>query len=367
MDNKNNIDLNLLKNIKIDYDFYITDKSISLEDAIIPSKDVRNYHKKIGFKLSDFEKAGLIVLSRKLSYFRKLKELKNISDNTNDDKLKEDIEYYINCMENIYKSFVYNDDKKAIYYIEALYEGDKEYIDNGFFFEFKDALNACKNIKGEYRIQKNILIYPEDDYEQDEDGLIDSEIGYMGFSENGTISYIYSYIVESEPFDSDKFYGKYLSIPDPFKSGDIVYDYEHSEIGVVCSKSWKNRSDFMKKIGGDNSDMICNIDVIWNESELLEGTGSFGYIHGNPLYYEYYKLKDDGNYVDSYYYNDDLDLDERIERARDAVYKMMSLPYIKDSNLSFSFNLNDALNSYIELLKVRNNLKDYKKRGIINE
>jgi len=56
-------------------------------DLIIPSKQVRDYLKEIEYKICDFDLAALIWNSS-LSYFDRLKLLQELSENTEDKKIK---------------------------------------------------------------------------------------------------------------------------------------------------------------------------------------------------------------------------------------------------------------------------------------
>ena len=255
-----------------------------LIEALIPSKDVRNYHEKINYKYSQFVLASLIVHGE-IPYFRKVEELKKIIDETSDNSLKAQIEEYVDFMEYSYKSFVCNKDNKYVYRVET-YDGEEE-EEKGLFRTYGDARKYSLSLKDtKYTIYKTKVFQNADEAIEADKSIYCNEHGSMSFDKKGELRYCYARDI-AEPEDSkDTFYEAYVYIPFPFRQGDFVVDIKDQEIGMIDGPKNDAEVKEMYELKTDNydySDYLINVEFLRKE----KGAFNWAYDHCSPLYLEY--------------------------------------------------------------------------------
>ena len=212
--------------------FYKNDKS--LMEYLIPSKSMREYHKKIGYEYTEQAIAAMITWSR-IPYFMKVDELKKIEERCSDENLKKQLMDYIDYLEYSYKSFVCNDEKKYIYILNIQWDEESDFEENGYFLNYRDAIEFSKKSgRVEKRIDKIRLVRNYDDYKDIEENYIFSDAGWIGFDDDGEVLFCESYDVPKPEYSKDTFHTMYIKIPYPFRHGDIVRVLsDHNRLGVV--------------------------------------------------------------------------------------------------------------------------------------
>ncbi|SCX09716.1 hypothetical protein SAMN02910339_01389 [Lachnospiraceae bacterium YSD2013] len=255
-----------------------------LIEALIPSKDVRNYHGKINYKYSQFVLASLIVHGE-IPYFRKVDELKKIMNETSDNTLKAQIEEYVDFMEYSYKSFVCNKDNEYVYRVET-YDGEEE-EEKGLFQTYSGARKYSLSLRGtKYTIYKTKVFQNSDEAIEAGKSLYCNEHGSMSFDKKGELRYCYARDIVEPEYSKDTFYEAYVYIPFPFRQGDFVVDIKDQEIGMIAGPKNDDEVKEMYVLKTDNYDYS---DYLINVEFLRKGNGKFNwaYDHCSPLYLEY--------------------------------------------------------------------------------
>lgn len=248
----------------------------SLVEKIIPSKDIRYLIESTNYKFSNEDYAGLIANSKEMSIFEKIDEIVNIP--TDDEKLLNEIDIYVTYYMNKYNEFISNNDNKYCYRLmiwnqeEIESDEDSWYSENGLFIDFETLLKVIIKISD---IQKNALIRVEklkinlsDDniFDDEDDGYINTILGHMYFGYNFTL-WDLDLNYNSIKNISNPFWEKYVFIPTPFLSGDIVQSIQR-----------KFNPNFKKIIGKlENVEYFMNGDYTDMAFKILD-------IHNNEMY-----------------------------------------------------------------------------------
>ncbi len=291
--------LDIYKNIKANENDTLFEDNRELLEAIIPSKDVREYTKKIGFEFDSFILAALLSRAE-MPFFRKIKEYKQIYESR---VAFDQINYlvslldYINYMLCSYYSFISNEDKECFYTVSSYYVEDGKYEDNCSFNRYEDAREFSKRLKGrDFKILKTRPVNEMSDIADLElyEDFICCEMGISFYNEKGELIKCNSYTIP-EPVDvNDAFYKAYVYIPFPFRHGDFVKDLScNGSIGMINGP--KNEDDVveryikwpekMKEDGyePDYSDYTINYESLRNKKDQYD----WAYDHVSPLYLEY--------------------------------------------------------------------------------
>ena len=284
----------------------------------IPSKDYLDYIRQNDITHSDYEVAA--ILSHCISDpFRLHEELEFISNNTSDEKLKEEIENKINNDNRLYEMFKNNSEKEAVY---VVYEYDKEYDEHfiyGYFYHFDKALEKAMESGQEFKIEKqkvqgdnpkktiahgawnphydkdaHIETYQMDDYEDN--------LGTILYKEDGEIKYFYvkdlSILNRTDDellndIYKDNFENVYMYLEHPFEIGDIVKDVRNNQVGIV-ELSKEEYDAFSEKVkGGFYADDFDSGTIV----SYLHEDGCFVHDHPLPFFLEKYEPEsEDGNF-----------------------------------------------------------------------
>ena len=218
-----------------------------LEQAI-PSDYMREFYRSIDRSFTDFELAAMLWNSR-MKQEERLRAIKELSEITEDSRLREQIENRLRYESEAYRVFADNEDGKYIYTVE--YE-DEEWS-SGFFRKL-DAAVAFAKKDGErgFSIEKQIIV--EDEPPTSKAGwnpilfpeLQDERLEYSanpdgeaGYSADGELRYWWSdedclpdeikNLVDN--WSAEHFENYPLLLENPFDKGDIVMDGD--EIGVI--------------------------------------------------------------------------------------------------------------------------------------
>ena len=270
---------------------YSRDKS--LIESIIPSKDMRAYHEKIGYTYDDFTIAAMISWST-MPYFRKMDELTKIMNETKDETLKEQLEYYIDYMEYSFKAVKYNQDKEFVYVLNIQWDEKGEFEENGYFINFDDALDFSKRAgKVAKSIDKFRIVVDKSEYADLDDEFISCYEGDVLFDKDGNITRCYADDVLEPDFGDKGFNTAYIHIPYPFRHGDVIQIVtQNNSLGIVCGyKTEEEINEFYEKHKDsmDYSDYQVVIEDGWYDKESRKYL--WGHQHIKPLNLEYVDLE----------------------------------------------------------------------------
>ena len=273
--------------------YYKTDKS--LIESIIPSNTMREYHKEIGYEYTDKTLAAMITWSS-IPLFRKVDELKRIKGRCSDTSFEKELENYIAYLEYSYKGFVYNNEKESIYVLYVQWDEESDYEENGYFLNFRDALEFSKRSGSvEKRIDKIRPVKSADEYKGDEEEFMSNEIGYMGFDKDGEIIFCESYEVPEPEYSTDAFHTSYIKIPYPFRFGDIVRILsDDNRLGIV--QGYKTDEEIEAeyerlKEHMDFSDFQVPVESFYYNSK--DDTFGWGHSHIVPINLEFANIDRD--------------------------------------------------------------------------
>lgn len=260
----------------------------SLMEKIIPSKDIRRGIETSNYKFSNEDYAGLIANSKEMSIFEKINEIVKIP--TNDEKLLNEIDIYVTYYMNKYNEFISNNDNKYCYRLmiwnqeEIESDEDSWYSENGLFIDFETLLKVIIKISD---IQKNALIRVEklkinlsDDniFDDEDDGYINTILGCMYFGYDYTL---WDFDLNNNYIEDIRgsFWEKYIYIPTPFLSGDIVQSIQR-----------KFHPDFIKVIGKlENAQYFPDGDVT-DMNFIIKNKEDSEFLYRVPIQYiEYFK------------------------------------------------------------------------------
>ena len=285
-----------------------------LLEKYIPSKYYLNYLKENNISCSDYQVAAILSHCIK-DPFKLNEELSFIYDNTNDEKLKEEIEIKINDDNRLYDIFKDNSDRQAVYVVYTKDEDD-EYDNYGYFYHFDLAFQKALESKKEFKIEKQKI---QDDNPQKQiiqgvwnphyfDDVIDKYesddyqecLGTISYDTNGDIEYFYVKDISKETDEEiikeaykDNFENVYMHLEHPFEIGDIVKDINLNKVGIV-ELSKQEYDEFSKKVkDGFYADDFDSGSVV----SYLCDDGHFFHEHPLPFFLEKYEPdKNDDEY-----------------------------------------------------------------------
>lgn len=117
---------------------------------IVPSKWMREYFKRVGWELSDFQKATMIWFVLPLRWRDRLSELQELCSKTDDIVLKKQIQERIAYEEAEFQKAIDNSNGRCIYTVE---ENSGPY---GFFMDYDTAykyLLKCIKVYQKYSVE----------------------------------------------------------------------------------------------------------------------------------------------------------------------------------------------------------------------
>ena len=268
----------IYNNVSITKDDCAYDDSKSLIESIVPSKDMREYHKSLNYTYSDRIIAALISWSD-MPYFRKLDALKKVRNESDDDDLIKQLNDYIDYMEYSFKSVKFDEDRKCIYRLDVQWNDDGEYEENGYFIKYEDALDFSKRaINVRKSIEKICIIKSKEDYADIEDEYIYNNAGSVTLDRDGTVIYCWAGDVP-EPYIEEAFYSSYIPIPYPFRQGDIVKILnDNNRLGLVQGSKTEAEIEAEYEKFKDNFD-YSDYQVIVESYYYDSSDDSFGWNH----------------------------------------------------------------------------------------
>ena len=280
---------------------HCTESNIMIKGKFIPSKSVREYMRENGFTFSKEEACTIYTQVMKLlqDSHDSLSIMSYFLDN---EDLKKDILDYISKDEGKLKRFIeqVRDCFFAVYTYEENYseEGGVE-VYKGLFKTYTEALKYGISLDKDFVIEKKYLLKVVNVIENLEDGITIGEIRFNSkgqikdywYHEKGELEVIE--LFQSEQRKNLKFDHAYISIPNPFTSGDIIKNVNGiiEEHGIVESfetlDDWLQFDNKMKSMG-NNVDFTDTYTTV----EFLNSNGRFTHKHICPLFLEYYDIDD---------------------------------------------------------------------------
>jgi len=262
---------------------------------IIPSKDVREYLAEINYVFTDLEHAALLyhTIEDKEEVWEKLEELKgSIKDTELQRRIEERICYEKNCK----NEFMKNESRHYIYTVS--YEEEEIEWVMGHFLDAELAISCgkknCREKKlpfevNKYRIiHENVTIY--DAYEE-------TMCGRLRYNAEGKLISADFWEQQEEEKETGQVIGCFedifLSVPSPFRRGDVVSLIGSNRVGVVETDS-REREEFVRKA------QAKGVAFDWFDAALtvcfLTEDGRFSHDHINPIWLEYAtKQQQEGN------------------------------------------------------------------------
>lgn len=264
---------------------------------LIPSKDVREFIRKTGRVLTDFEKA-VIINNLCLSYEEKRIKFVEIRNTTKDEKLRKQLDEHMKYQDKCLELYTLKDTGYVYLVNTPIYE-DKFGV-SGCFKESDLAFSFAKSMKKPFIIEKYRLVGFDDfvpvstsegcevsmlkTLEQSQ--LVSGEkyqadsVAVLHFDKMGELLYVYSQENReayplAEKDDLSRFEHAYVDIPNPFDTGDQVRIIDEGKCGVVCTsqEQWKLDNERWKKQQsagfGDIGIMVCfreNNGIVEEES-----------------------------------------------------------------------------------------------------
>lgn len=253
---------------------------------LIPSKAVREYMEQQGRILTDFETATLIYNHSGMDYAEKRERLKELLENTDNEKLKEQILERLEYDERCCKRF-YENAEGEIYKLVVFLSEDKEYLNAGYFASGEWAVRCGINFHEEFFYVEKIKMLMED-LNLEEMQLFPPSIATRYFKGDGRLE---DYASSEEPWtyggelDKSRFENAYIEIPFPFQDGDFVMiknnRFMKDKICVV--ERSKNIREYKHSKWADYSDATMNAAYIYGNAE-------FGGASANPVDVDYAEL-----------------------------------------------------------------------------
>ena len=253
---------------------------------IIPSKDVREYLSEINYVFTDLERAALLyhTVEDKEEVWEKLEELKgSIKDTELQRRMEERIRYEKNCK----NEFMRNESRQYIYTVS--YEEDEIEWVMGHFLDAELAISCGKKSCGEkklpFEVNKYRIIHENvalnDAYEE-------TMCGRLRYNTEGQLISVDFWEQKEEEKEAgqiwDCFEDAFISVPSPFRRGDVVTLMGSNRVGVVetDSRQWE---EFVRKA------QEKGVAFDWFDAALtvcfLTEDGSFSHNHINPIWLEY--------------------------------------------------------------------------------
>ncbi len=248
---------------------------------LVPSKYMREYFKKVGFKFSDFQKATLIWNARGKTWDEILSALRKLAETTEDAKTRKQVLERINYEEKALDTFKMNPSGKYVFVVE---DHDDKYS-CGFFADYQLAEKYVRAYAKEYghrcSIEKQQIIKTPEEYS----GYEGMEVGEVFFNKVGEKTSVWSLELreEKELLEDDRFEDQFIKLPFPLETGSLVKNVVNGTYGVTSHgrKDWNQHFEELEKRGFE-----CDFsDVQVVTYELMED-GCWAHEHINPIYLE---------------------------------------------------------------------------------
>ncbi len=273
-------------------------------ERLIPSKQARELYQSGTIKYEDSDVAALIWHSD-LTLKDKESELLGIQKKSKDETLKrqiaERVRYDLKCMS------VFEAVSEGYVYVVNNHEFDDDSTCLGFFGTYELAREAGTKAGFDFFIKKHQIIYadteiikhrsitaefllkegedPIDEYDDWPDG----PVAEVEFRADGEVMSFWSneiaideLVRAVETLNNKRFENKYVELPNPFESGDIVRDIVTGKkmVVVTSQEEWKR---YVEK--GKRPDVIDD----WSDASLLvvpENREKDWHDHVNPIWFE---------------------------------------------------------------------------------
>lgn len=251
---------------------------------ILLSKDLEKYWKEKNISFSDFEKATMIY-NHEDSLASIHEVLNRMKHSTSDQILITQIEERIKFDETTL-NLIACDSADTMYMLEI--EDEDTFEVDSYYKKYQCAKNYANTLGKRYRINK---IRFSDTILQIADG--DEKYGDIGsvlYNNRGEVSRFWSGEISEEELyyyeEKNRFENAYISMPHPFRQGDIVKDMVTGDIGIViCDKTDEDWESYDKKMKqsefSDYSDVMVTVEFLYEES-------CFSHRHINPMRLEFY-------------------------------------------------------------------------------
>ncbi|MBQ7796327.1 MAG: hypothetical protein IJ374_07205 [Lachnospiraceae bacterium] len=256
---------------------------------LIPSKDVRAYLDSLGWKFSDQDRATMI-LNLRMPESDICLELDKIMKETEDQKLKTKLQSRKKHKEATLEAL--KKIKCPCVYLVTHYNEDEEIEEDGLFATFELAKQFGDSQHVEYVIEKKRILDAEL-----KEGYLETDLGYVCYSEDGKIWSLSSYEVEYDEEEDDEdedengrsLEDRYVVIPHPFQYGDIVRDIRDGTCGVIYTAKggWEAEDEWFRELNQDYSCSVLNVEMFYEDS------CSVGHDHIKSVYLEFANLTED--------------------------------------------------------------------------
>ncbi len=268
---------------------------------IIPSKQMKEYLREMGFIFSDHQKATLIWNASQYTWCEKLEALKELAKQTSDEIVKQQVQERVQYEEKCFDIFQDNSSNIYIYIVSNMEEEEEYSLKSEAAISYAKE-QAIKN-KETYMVYKQLLLMTKDRPTTiksniqvnpnvfseveflEEEKYNCGPIAHITINSNGEMESIYSNELSNEEddkvsiFKQERFEDKFIPIIFPFEKGDIVKYIPTGEYGVVklSQEQWKQ---FLEKVEqGLYVDFIdMSIVVVFLTEE-----GYWSHKHINPL------------------------------------------------------------------------------------
>lgn len=242
-------------------------------NTIVPSSVMRDYLESNGWKFSPAQRACLIWNS-KLPLLEKIDCLRQIRNHTGDTKLIGEIDACLESMDTVIEDFKNNDVNQYVYSLYIRDAADGKFGILSYYKNYHEAYSCGQTLEEEFLIVRNMFSQTGKSYYAEMH--FDSKGECTDFISSDTNNIFY--------MNSENFTGMYISIPHPFKRGDVVYEIGGDCYGVVASTEPKREScnSNTKSTFADSMIVISYPD---DHTGLLENK------EVNPLHLRYFEMK----------------------------------------------------------------------------
>lgn len=266
---------------------------------LIPSKDVRDYMKKMGKELTDFEKATLAYNYHDATYLERLAMIDEIRETTNDKELAKQIQERIDREKEALRVF-YERKEGMIYRLTYLIEDIDEWDEEGIYYMSGELAHATGiALNTDFEIEKYEIVQTVGEPLPEHNGFLSC----TRYDKYGTLDYLVSYEVEEidTRYDDEKeiqrFEFGYVDVMYPFRYGDFVRGVKSGEIGLAMTartdeEYFKERERWASD--GLNSDYTASTIRV----EYPYDDGEFGHSHEDIVNVEFAEPDKDDIYYD---------------------------------------------------------------------
>lgn len=272
---------------------------------LVPSTDMRNFYKEIGFEFTDFQKATLIWNAPNKIRQEILDALQELADETAETKVRQQILERIAYEKKAFAAFLDNSDSKFVYVVE-----DREdRCSCGFYQKYDMAVNYAVRYSKEYEtkcsIKKQRIVTEEadeivrnsfrenpnmgGDFESPEYcAYSGDEVASAILNEKGDVVRFWSLELPEEEktvdeYRTDRFEFAFMKVPFAMPPGTVVKNIVTGNYGVLAQgkEDW---DAYMKRIEERNLYVdFSDIQVIVYE---LTEKGYWSHEHTNPMHIE---------------------------------------------------------------------------------